>query len=108
MSTIISLDGRFEWDDSKNTLNKEDHGFYFEEILAAFDDPFFIEAYDRENSTLDEIRWKGIASFNQRIYFFISYTERADRTRIISARLAEAPERKYYDENKQKQITPYE
>ena len=108
MSTIISPDGRFEWGSDKNILNKEDHGFYFEEILAVFDDPFFLEAYDRDNSTLDEIRWKGIASFDQRIYFFVSYTERANRTRIISARLAEPPERKFYDENKQKQITGYE
>jgi len=108
MSTIVCPDGRFEWGNDKNILNKEDHGFYFEEVLAVFDDPFFIEAYDRENSTLDEVRWKGIASFDQRIYFFISYTERGNRTRIISARLAESPERKQYDENKQKQISSYE
>jgi uncharacterized DUF497 family protein len=108
MGIIISPDGRFEWDEEKNNLNKEDHGFFFYEILAVFDDPFFLEAYDRENSTLDEVRWKGIASFSQRIYFFISYTEKNNRTRIISARLAEPPERKYYDENYQKQIAGYE
>jgi len=51
--------------------------------------------------------WKGIASFNQRIYFFISYTERKNRTRIISARLAEPPEKERYDENYQKQIAGY-
>jgi len=108
MGTVISPDGRFEWDEEKNILNKHDHGFFFEEILTAFDDPFFLEAYDRENSTLDEVRWKGIASFNQRIYFFISYTEKDTRTRIISARLAEPHEREYYDENYQKQIAGYE
>jgi uncharacterized DUF497 family protein len=70
MGTVISQDGYFEWEDDKNALNKKNHGFYFEEILAAFDDPFFLEAYDRENSTQDEIRWKGIASFERRIYFF--------------------------------------
>jgi len=47
--------------------------FSFEEILAVFDDPFFLEAYDHENSTLDEIHWKGI-------YFFISCTERDNRS----------------------------
>jgi len=108
MGTIVSPDGRFEWDEAKNILNKEDHGFYFEEILAAFDDPFFLEAYDRDHSTLDEIRMKGIASFDRRIYFFLSYTECGERTRIISARLAEPHERKYYDENYQQQITGYE
>jgi uncharacterized DUF497 family protein len=108
MGEVISLDGRFEWDEEKNILNKKSHGFFFEEILAVFDDPFFLEAYDHENSTLDEIRWKGIASFGQRIYFFISYTERNNRTRIISARLAEPLERERYDENCQKHITGYE
>ena len=108
MGTILSPDGHFEWEDSKNILNKESHGFYFEEILAVFDDPFFLEAYDRDNSTLDEVRWKGIASFGRRIYFFISYTERENRTRIISARSAEPPEREYYNENYKKQIAGYE
>ena len=59
MGTIISPDGRFEWDEAKNILNKEDHGFYFEEILGVFDDPFFLEAYDRDHSNMDEIRMKG-------------------------------------------------
>jgi hypothetical protein len=99
---------RFEWDEDKNILNKENHGFNFEEILAVFNDPFFLEAYDRDNSTLGETRWKGIASFNRRIYFFISYTERDNRTRILSARLAEPLERERYNENFQKQITHYE
>jgi uncharacterized DUF497 family protein len=103
MGIVISADRRFEWEENKNILNKEEHGFYFEEILAVFDDPFFLEAYDHDNSTLDEIRWKGIASFDRRIYFFISYTERENRTRIISARKAETIERKHYDENYQKQ-----
>ena len=108
MGTIISPDGRFEWDEDKNTLNKETHGFFFEEILAVFDDPFFLEAYDRTYSTLKEIRMKGIASFDRRIYFFVSYTEREERTRIISARLASPLERECYDENYRQQITGYE
>jgi uncharacterized DUF497 family protein len=108
MGTVISHDGRFEWDSDKNQLNKENHGFYFEEILGAFDDRFFLEAYDRENSTSDEIRWKGIASFNRRIYFYLSYTERNARTRILSVRLAEPLERERYDENYKKQTSGYD
>jgi uncharacterized DUF497 family protein len=108
MGTIVSPDGCFEWDEAKNILNKEDHGFYFEEILAVFDDPFFFFFFDRDHSTLDEIRMKGIASLDMRIYFFLSYTERGERIRIISARLAEPHERKYYEENYRQQITGYE
>jgi uncharacterized DUF497 family protein len=107
MGIVFSPDGRFEWDSDKNILNKDGHGFYFEEILFVFDDPFFLEAYDRDNSTADEVRWKGIASLDQRIYFFISYTEREERIRIISARLAEPPEKERYDENYQQQIAGY-
>jgi uncharacterized DUF497 family protein len=99
MGTVISLNGRFEWEHEKNLLNKEKHGFYFEEILDVFDDHFFLEAYDADKSTLDEIRWKGIASYDRRIYFFISYCEQNNRTRIISARLAEPSEKERYDEN---------
>jgi uncharacterized DUF497 family protein len=108
MGIVISLDGRFEWEYDKDVLNKENHGFHFNEILDAFDDQFFLEAYDWENSTSDEVRWKGIASFDCRIYFFISYTERKGRTRIISARLAMPLEKEHYDENYRKQIAGYE
>ena len=108
MGTVTSPDGRFEWDEEKSIDNKECHGFYFWEILASFNDPFFLEAYDRDNSTQDEIRWKGIASFDRRIYFFLSYTERENRTRIISARLAEPLERERYDENYRNQVAGYE
>ena len=104
MGTVVSFDNRFEWEEGKNKLNKENHGFSFEEVLSVFDDPFFLEAYDSDNSTQDETRWKGIASYNRRIYFFISYTEREKRIRIISARLAEPLEKERYDENFKKQI----
>jgi uncharacterized DUF497 family protein len=108
MGIEISPDGLFEWDSDKNILNKKDHGFYFEEILFVFNDPFFLEAYDRDNSTIDDVRWKGIASFDQRIYFFISYTERENRIHIISARLAEPLEKERYNENYQQQVAGYE
>ena len=60
MGTVISLDERYEWESDKNAINKESHGFFFEEILAVFDDPFFLEAYDYDYSTLDEIRQDNI------------------------------------------------
>ena len=108
MGTIVSPDGCFEWEEEKNTLNKENHGFRFEEVLAVFDDPFFLEAFDNEHSKFDEIRLKGIASFDRRIFFFLSYTERGGRIRLISARLAEPHERKYYDENYRQQTFGHE
>jgi uncharacterized DUF497 family protein len=38
--TIVSADGRFEWDEGKSIDNKEFHGLSFDEILPAVDDPY--------------------------------------------------------------------
>ncbi|MDR0555167.1 MAG: BrnT family toxin [Treponema sp.] len=72
-------------------------------MLDLFKDPFFIEWYDKEHSTLEEDWLIGIGSFDRRIYFYLSFTERK-RIRIISARLAEPLEKKYYDKNFRQQI----
>ena len=97
--TIVSVDGRFEWDVSKNRINKELHGLNFDEILPAFDDPFLLEMYDETHSALAEIRFRGLAELQDFIILYLSYTEPASgRTRIISARLAEPiEEREYYE-----------
>jgi uncharacterized DUF497 family protein len=52
--TVISEDGRFEWEDDKSRINKELHGLYFDDILPAFDDPYLLEMYDETHSTLAE------------------------------------------------------
>ena len=97
--TIISKDGRFEWDKEKNTLNKAEHGFHFSEILPAFNDPYLLEVYDESNSTHEEIRFKGLAELQDFIVLYLSFTEMATgRTRIISARPAEPIEEKTYYE----------
>jgi len=104
--TIISPDGRFEWEDNKNKLNKKDHGLYFSEILPAFDDPYLLEFYDEAHSTLEETRFKGLAELQDFIILYLSYTEKATgRTRIISARPAEPIEEKVYYEWRKNFIT---
>ena len=55
--TIVSEDGRFEWDGAKDRLNKKNHGFSFDEILEIFDDPAFLEGYDWEHSENEERYW---------------------------------------------------
>jgi uncharacterized DUF497 family protein len=97
--TIVSNDGRFEWDNSKSRMNKKLHGLSFDEILLAFDDPYLLELYDETHSTLEEIRYKGLAELQDIIILYLSYTEPANgRTRIISVRPAEpAEERMYYE-----------
>lgn len=99
--TIISDDGRFEWDEDKNQINIEKHGFPFSKVLKAFDDPFFLEEFDFNNSHLDEERLKGIGSVEGLMVVFTSFTERGMRTRLISARLATPYEEKKYNERRQ-------
>jgi uncharacterized DUF497 family protein len=97
--TIISKDGKFEWDDAKNKLNKDAHGLCFEEILGAFDDPYLLEFYDKAHSTIEETRYKGLAELQDFVILYLSYTELANgRTRIISARTAEPIEEKTYND----------
>ena len=94
--TIISEDGRFEWDEKKDLLNKKNHGFSFSEILEIFDDPAFLEAYDPDHSTQED-RYYGIGCLNNILYIIAFYTIR-ERIRIISARQADNDEQGAYND----------
>ena len=94
--TVISEDGRFEWDESKDHLNKKNHGFSFNEILEIFDDPAFLEAYDTKHSRQED-RYYGIGCLNNVLYIIAFYTLR-ERVRIISARQADSDEQEEYND----------
>ncbi|MDR2747702.1 MAG: BrnT family toxin [Treponema sp.] len=97
--TVVSTDGRFEWDDEKSRMNKDLHGLSFEETLPAFDDPYLLEIYDEAHSGFTETRFKGLAEIQDFIILYLSYTEPASgRTRIISVRPAEPEEERMYYE----------
>jgi uncharacterized DUF497 family protein len=87
--TIISADGRFEWDEEKNALNKAKHSMEFHEILSVFDDPYILERFDRKNSSALGDRFIGIGTIGALLVVVCCYTERNSRTRIYSARQAE-------------------
>ena len=95
--TEISDDNRFEWDSDKNEKNKEKHGLSFEQILPVFDDPYFLERYDREHSSDVEDRYFGLGCVQGVVVVAASYTENK-RIRIISARLASPKEEEVYNE----------
>ena len=87
----------FEWDEDKNNLNKQKHRISFETAVFVFEDPFYIEMYDFEHS-LSEDRYIAIGKVGD--ILFVVFTERKERIRIISARLATEKERSlYYDQN---------
>jgi uncharacterized protein len=83
---------RFEWDDEKARTNLKKHGVTFELAATAFDDPMFI---DVDEPDPDEIRTNRICLYN-RTLVVVTYTERGNRIRIISARIAGRHEQAAY------------
>lgn len=87
----------FEWDEEKNIQNLEKHGIGFETAMLVFNDAYRLEVYDVEHSQ-EEDRYNTIGLVHD--VLFVVYTERRDKVRIISARLATAKERSiYYDQD---------
>lgn len=87
----------FEWDEEKNSINKEKHKISFETAAYVFDDPYYIEMYDFEHS-IDEERYIAIGKVGD--ILFVVFTERKHAIRLISARLATEAERSlYYDQD---------
>jgi len=91
---------KFEWNEQKNQLNKQKHGISFEEAKEVFYDPLHISKLDHRFSYFEE-RWITIgATKNGRVLVvanvFIS-NEKIETIRIISARLANLQEKKYYE-----------
>lgn len=85
----------FEWDDEKAAINLKKHGVSFQTAALVFYDENRIEMYDSEHS-LEEDRYITIGMVED--VLFVVYTERKDRLRIISARLANKKERSMYYE----------
>lgn len=95
--TVISQDGRFEWDSEKDKLNVQNHGFSFSEILEVFDDPYLLTKFDATHSSIDEERYFSVGSIRGIVIIAASHTERDGRTRIISARKAEPKLQEVYN-----------
>ena len=89
-------DLKFVWDKNKAEINLKKHKIKFENAALVFLDENLIEDYDDFNSD-DEERFKVIGEVEK--ILVVIYTEREDRTRIISARFADKKERsKYYEQ----------
>jgi hypothetical protein len=91
---------RFEWDEEKNQRNLRKHRLRFETALLAFDDPFALT--QRDESSDEEDRWITLGAVGPGVILFVVHTcfEAAteDGVRIISARAAEAHEKRAYEE----------
>ena len=84
----------FEWDELKNEANKRNHGISFETAAFVFNDENRIEIYDVVHSKINDDRYITIGKVRKVLY--VVFTEREDKIRIISARLAEKKEKEIY------------
>jgi uncharacterized DUF497 family protein len=88
----------FEWDQEKAQSNLVKHGVSFEEAQTVFDDPLYVDFYDPDHSE-NENRYIIIGMSSVGNILLVSYTERGDIIRIISARQVTKQELKAYQED---------
>ena len=86
-----------EWDTQKAALNLQKHGVSFEDAALVFYDHGRIETYDgREDYSED--RWATIGEAYAALLYVVYTIRHEDTVRLISARKANASERKQYRE----------
>jgi uncharacterized protein len=88
---------RFEWDDDKAQVNISNHGVDFFEAVTVFGDPLSV-IYEDDEHSVDERRCLTIGMSAANRILIVSYTERDDIIRIISAREATPKEIRAYEE----------
>jgi uncharacterized DUF497 family protein len=79
-------DDRFEWSDAKARANLIDHKVSFDVAKLAFDDPRSLEEID-DRFDYGEDRFN-VIGMDKGELLTVTYTQRGDRVRIISARKA--------------------
>lgn len=89
----------FEWDESKAAMNRRKHGVTFEEASTVFADPLSVTIYDPVHSD-GEDRYIVLGESQRRRLLVVVFTDRGDRIRIISARVASRRERKDYEKGR--------
>jgi uncharacterized protein len=87
----------FEWDKGKAESNLIKHGVSFDDAKTVFNDLLYVDFYDPDHSE-DEDRYLIIGESNRGRLLIVSYTERDNVTRLISARETTKSERKMYEE----------
>ncbi|MEH2044377.1 BrnT family toxin [Nostoc sp.] len=88
----------FEWDESKATANLTKHGVSFEEAKTVFNNMLAV-IFDDEAHSVGEKREIIIGHSRNNRLLLISFTERSNAIRIISARLVTPREREDYEQN---------
>ncbi len=87
-----------EWNESKAAANLKKHGVSFEIAQTVFDDPLALIFDDVAGSAMER-REIIIGHSSQNQLLLMSFTERPNAIRIISARPATRRERADYEQN---------
>ncbi|MGR9106172.1 MAG: BrnT family toxin [Gammaproteobacteria bacterium] len=87
----------YEWDENKAVTNLLKHGVSFDEAKTVFDDPLYVDFYDPDHS-FEEHRFILLGKSAQGRLLFVSYVERNNSVRLISAIEATLSERKAYEQ----------
>ncbi len=87
----------FEWDPQKATRNLRKHKVPFTEAATVFEDPLSMTVADPDHST-EENRFIIVGQSYRHRLLIVSFAERGDRIRIISARELTPTERRAYEE----------
>jgi uncharacterized DUF497 family protein len=96
---------RFEWSSTKARFNERKHGVSFEIALHVFDDPDALVEQDRIED--GERPWQTLGLVEGALLLLVAHTvdfeeDEYEVIRIISARKADAKERKRYEKERQK------
>jgi uncharacterized DUF497 family protein len=91
---------KFEWDEQKNTSNKQKHGVSFEQAIEVFEDPLHIAKCDQRFGYFEE-RWITLGQTKNSALLVVAnvfFTDDGEElVRIISARHATNQERMVYE-----------
>ncbi len=86
----------FEWDETKDSTNQKKHGISFVEASEVFNDNLSSCVLDPDHSCREE-RYLLFGVSSKGTYLVVSFTERGEAIRIISARRMTKQERKAYE-----------
>ena len=89
----------FEWDEDKAASNLRKHQVSFTEGATVFNDEFIATLPDPAHSQVEE-RYIAIGMSVKGHVLIVSFTERGERTRLISCRKATPAERRQYEKGK--------
>ncbi|MDJ0597960.1 MAG: BrnT family toxin [Crocosphaera sp.] len=87
----------FEWNPDKAIKNIQKHNVSFTEAATIFNDPLSLTYPDPDHS-LYENRYITIGLSQTGKIIILAHTDRNNKIRIISARLATRQERRFYEE----------